>query len=117
MPLTAETRRTLSENDAKWPVKLILRAVATFLAFLGMILFAVATSLTNQHFINLNGDGDWTDGMALAPVRQANSPPFSLHDSLYACQASNDALLSCHDHHFRSTAIRANLCPLPSAHR
>lgn len=73
MPLPAETRRRLSENDAKWPVKLVLRAVATFLAFLGMILFAVAASFANQDFIDEN---DWTDGMTLAPVRQANSPPF-----------------------------------------
>ena len=69
MPFPAETRKNLYEGDAKWPSKLVLRAVTTFVAFLAMILFAVATSLTNQNFINLNGDGDWTDGMTLAPVR------------------------------------------------
>lgn len=79
MPLPAETRRRLYENDAKWPVKLILRAIATIFAFLGMILFAVATSLTNQNFINLSGGGDWTDGMTLAPVRPANPRPSPLH--------------------------------------
>ncbi|MCJ1303697.1 hypothetical protein MMC08_006507 [Hypocenomyce scalaris] len=67
-PLPAETRRRLYEGDAKWPVKIILRAIATFFAFLAMILFAVATSLENQNFIDLDGPGDWTDGMTLAPI-------------------------------------------------
>ncbi|SLM39442.1 hypothetical protein LPUS_09976 [Lasallia pustulata] len=68
MPLQAETRRNLYEGDPKWPVKLTLRAAATFFAFFGMTLFAVATSLTNKNFINLSGGGDWTDGMTLAPI-------------------------------------------------
>ena len=64
-----ETRRRLAENDPRWSVKVILRIVTTVLAFLGMVLFAAAVSKTNMNFINLAGDGDWTDGLALAPVR------------------------------------------------
>ena len=81
-PLPAETRRRLYEGDTKWPVKIILRAIATFFAFLAMILFAVATSLENQNFIDLDGPGDWTDGMTLAPVRQAAPSSLPLLDSL-----------------------------------
>ena len=53
----------------KWSVKTVLRIVATGAALLSMILFAVSVSYTNQNFINTDGPGDWTDGLALAPVR------------------------------------------------
>ena len=67
-PLPVETRRRMYETDPKWIFKTILRLVTTFCALLSLALFAAATHLTNLNFINLAGDGDWTDGMAIAPV-------------------------------------------------
>ena len=67
-PLTVDTRRRLYEEDSKWPLKAVLRIIATGAALLAMILFAVAVSYENKNFVNTNGAGDWTDGLALAPV-------------------------------------------------
>ncbi|MCJ1450046.1 hypothetical protein MMC28_000374 [Mycoblastus sanguinarius] len=64
LPLPAETRRSLSENDRRWPIKLGIRAASTFFAFIAMILFAVTTSLSITNY----GGNDWTDGLPLAPV-------------------------------------------------
>jgi hypothetical protein len=61
--------RQLREEDSKWSLKAILRLVTAFFAIIDVILFAVSVSLTNQNFINLSGNGDWSDGLALAPVR------------------------------------------------
>ncbi|MCJ1313953.1 hypothetical protein MMC25_007633 [Agyrium rufum] len=66
-PLSVDVRRRLYEQDAKWPLKTILRLAAAFLELLAMIMFAIAVSLTNKNFVNTEGPGDWTDGMALAP--------------------------------------------------
>lgn len=47
-----------------------MRAIATFLALIAMILFIVSVTMT-LHWENVWNDGiggDWTDGMPLAPV-------------------------------------------------
>jgi len=67
-PLTVDARRRACEDDARWRTKTILRVVGTFFAFMAMCLFAAAIAYTNQNFINTMGNGDWTDGLALAPV-------------------------------------------------
>ncbi|MCJ1253522.1 hypothetical protein MMC24_001334 [Lignoscripta atroalba] len=67
-PIPYDTRRRLSERDPQWQVKAILRVVCTVFALWAMILFAISCSYTNQHFINSDGNGDWPDGLALAPV-------------------------------------------------
>ncbi|MCJ1395274.1 hypothetical protein MMC18_008158 [Xylographa bjoerkii] len=67
-PLTVETRRRLYEEDSKWPAKAILRVVAACFALVATILFAVAISFENMNFSNTAGNGDWTDGLALAPA-------------------------------------------------
>ncbi len=64
MPIPAETRRRLNENDRRWPIKFGMRAVATFFAFIAMILFAVTTNLSKMKY----GGNDWVDGMPIAPV-------------------------------------------------
>lgn len=76
-PLTVETRRRLYEEDAKWPLKAILRIIATVSAFLAMILLAASVSLANKNFVDPYGQNasDWMDGMALAPVRTLPSSP------------------------------------------
>ena len=66
--LPAETRRTLTEHDPRWPIKAALRVMCIPFAFLAMLMFAISISLTNKHFYNSDGQGDWTDGMCLAPV-------------------------------------------------
>lgn len=74
LPITSEVRRTMSEQDRRWPVKFGMRAVAIPLAFIAMILFAVTTSLSKQNY----GGDDWVDGMPLAPVSAKIQilPPF-----------------------------------------
>ena len=64
LPLPAETRRQLNEDDRRWPFKLGMRAVATLFAFIAMILFATCTNLSKIHY----GGNDWVDAMPLAPV-------------------------------------------------
>ena len=68
-PLTVETRRRAYEEDPKWPAKAVLRILATVFALIAMPLFAAAISYTDGSYINTTGPGDWTDGLALAPVR------------------------------------------------
>lgn len=68
IPLSVETRRTAVQEDAKWSFKAVLRLLATFFSLIAMALFAAAVSTTNSNYVNLIGDGDWTDGLALAPV-------------------------------------------------
>jgi len=63
-----DTRRHLREEDSKWSVKALLRLVTAFFAALAVVLFATAISLTNQNFVNVSGNGDWSDGLALAPA-------------------------------------------------
>lgn len=70
LPLPAETQRALTEHDRRWPIKLSMRAVATFFAFIAMILFAVTTSLSKLNY----GGNDWVDGLPLAPVCCALNP-------------------------------------------
>ena len=67
-PLTVDVRRRLNDQDSRWPAKAILRIIAMGFEFLAMVLFAAAVSMTNKNFTNTDGPGDWTDGMALAPV-------------------------------------------------
>ncbi|KAL9117233.1 MAG: hypothetical protein Q9187_006233 [Circinaria calcarea] len=69
-PLTVETRRRLHEEDTQWPLKAILRIIATASALVATILLAASVSLTNSNFVNHDGRkaNDWMDGMALAPV-------------------------------------------------
>lgn len=64
LPLPAETRRCLHEQDHRWYVKFILRAVAILFALVSMILFAVTVSLSKANY----GGNDWVDGLPLAPV-------------------------------------------------
>ncbi|KAL9604623.1 MAG: hypothetical protein Q9219_000343 [cf. Caloplaca sp. 3 TL-2023] len=66
MPLPAETRRRLREDNPRWYITALLRVICTFLAFLGLILFADATALTNKYFPTPHGD--WSDWMPLFPV-------------------------------------------------
>jgi len=74
-PLTVETRRLLKEEDAHWTIKALARVLAAIFAAIALVLFAVAVSLTNQNFVNISGNGDWSDGLAIAPV---NSPPIPI---------------------------------------
>ena len=67
-----ETRRTLSENDRRWPIKLGMRGVATLFAFIAMILFAATTNISKKNY----GGNDWVDGMPLAPVSKDQSQSF-----------------------------------------
>ncbi|KAL6714507.1 hypothetical protein ACLMJK_007932 [Lecanora helva] len=62
--INPETRRTLNENDRRWPLKLGMRAVATLFAFIAMVLFAATTDISKRNY----GGNDWVDGMPLAPV-------------------------------------------------
>ncbi|CAF9916791.1 hypothetical protein IMSHALPRED_003295 [Imshaugia aleurites] len=64
MRISPETRQQLNQHDRRWPLKLGLRALAIPLAFIAMILFAVATSVSKLNY----GGNDWTDGLPLAPV-------------------------------------------------
>ena len=67
-PLTVDIRRRLNDRDSRWPAKAVLRIIAMGFEFLAMVLFAVAVTMTNKNFTNTDGPGDWTDGIALAPV-------------------------------------------------
>jgi hypothetical protein len=67
-PLTLEARRRAGEDDSRWRAKTVLRLIGILFAFPAMCLLAAAVSNTNQNFINTMGNGDWTDGLALAPV-------------------------------------------------
>lgn len=68
-PLTVETRRRLKEEDSKWTIKAIVRVLAVVFAAIALVLFSVAVSITNENFVNTGGNGDWSDGLAIAPVR------------------------------------------------
>ena len=78
--LPPETRRQLGNDDRRWPIKLGMRATVIPLAFIAMILFAVATSLTRQDF----GGNDWTDAFPLAPVRRKPCGYYAYPSSLSA---------------------------------
>ena len=73
--LTIETRRSAFEEDAKWRGKAICRLTAIIFGLAGTALFGSAVGITNANFTNTMGAGDWTDGIALAPVRLPPSPP------------------------------------------
>ena len=68
--ITDETRQRLQESDPRWRAKCTLRAIATFLDFVAMILFIVSVTMTIhwENVWNHGIGGDWTDGMPLAPV-------------------------------------------------
>ena len=65
-----ERRQRLRDADTKWKSKAWLRSACTFLAFLAMCLFAAAVAQTIEweKTWTYDSSGDWTDGMALAPV-------------------------------------------------
>jgi hypothetical protein len=68
--ISEESQRRLHEGDPGWTLKAALRLVATFFAFLAMILFAVSVRMT-VHWEDVWDGGygnDWTDAMPLAPV-------------------------------------------------
>ncbi|MCJ1248501.1 hypothetical protein MMC30_005719 [Trapelia coarctata] len=67
-PLTVETRRLLKEEDSNWTIKALARVLAAIFAAIALVLFAVSVSLTNQNFDNTSGNGDWSDGLAIAPA-------------------------------------------------
>ena len=68
-PAGGESRRRYYEQGgSKWDIKSFLRIASTGFALPATILFAVAVAYTNQDFVNLSGNGDWSDGLALAPV-------------------------------------------------
>ena len=69
----AEVRQALLQ-DSRWAFKALLRLIATVFGFIAMSLFAAAIAYTNENFINTQGNGDWSDGLCLAPV--CNSPKF-----------------------------------------
>lgn len=73
MAISAETRTQLNQHDRRWPIKLGLRALAIPFAFIAMILFAVATSVSKLNY----GGNDWTDGLPLAPVSFCLFCPFA----------------------------------------
>ena len=71
--LSMEARRRAYEEDPRWPTKAFMRIASTIFACVGLSLFASSISYTNENFINLSGGGDWTDGLALAPVSSLSS--------------------------------------------
>ena len=75
VPLPVDTYRRLNEQEPKWHIKAILRILGTLVAIIAVILFAVSVSYTNQNFINTTGAGDWTDGLAIAPVSHHQLEP------------------------------------------
>lgn len=62
-----DARKTALE-DSRWAFKALLRFLGTIFGLVGMSLFAAAVSYTNNNFVNTMGNGDWADGLALAPV-------------------------------------------------
>ena len=68
--------RKVALEDSRWAFKALLRFMGTLFGLVAMSLFAASVSYTNNNFINTMGDGDWADGLALAPVR---SCPGTLH--------------------------------------
>jgi hypothetical protein len=71
-----EDRRTTLE-DSRWAFKALLRLIATVFGLIAMCLFAAAVGYTNNNFINTMGNGDWSDGFALAPVSRINTFQFA----------------------------------------
>ena len=59
---------TPSRPSPKQSTQVVLRLCATVMGLIAMSLFAASISYTNSHFENILGNGDWTDGLALAPV-------------------------------------------------
>ena len=80
--LSTENRRSAFEEDAKWRAKAICRLVALVFALAATALFSSAIGITNANFVNTMGAGDWTDGIALAPVRFPPSFPLPTHYKL-----------------------------------
>ena len=77
----AETGKELLE-DSRWAMKAMLRLVATAFGLVAMALFAAAVAYTNDNFVNTSGNGDWPDGLCLAPVCSfsARQPSASAND-------------------------------------
>ena len=66
--LSTDSRRRAAEEDKRWMTKAVLRIVSTLFAVIALGLFSASVHYTNTNFINTEGPGDWTDGLALAPV-------------------------------------------------
>ena len=68
-PLSVSAQRRAYNEDPQWPVKAFLRLGAIGIALIAMSLFAASISYMDAHFAATAGpSGDWTDGLALAPV-------------------------------------------------
>lgn len=97
IPLSLDTRRSAYEEDSKWLLKALLRISATLSALIAVFMFAAAISLTNANFINTMGNGDWTDGLALAPVRHITN--LTSQARLF-CSQANRSNRPGHDCHY-----------------
>ena len=65
---TPENQRSAAPQDKKWVSKALMRLFATFIGLIAMCLFAAAVGFENANYQNTGGNGDWPDGLALAPV-------------------------------------------------
>lgn len=70
MSSTSEIWRSLHNQDPKWLVKALLRAVAVVFACLGLVLFSLCTSrnLNIRSSLYLKGGSILGDGLPLGPV-------------------------------------------------
>lgn len=65
---TPRDQRQATLADTKWGSKALMRLFATFIGLIAMCLFAAAIGFENSNYQNTTGNGDWPDGLALAPV-------------------------------------------------
>ncbi|MCJ1486411.1 hypothetical protein MMC06_006588 [Schaereria dolodes] len=109
VPLPVDTYRRLNEQEPKWHIKAILRILGTLVAIIAVILFAVSVSYTNQNFINTTGAGDWTDGLAIAPVSHHQLEPI-MKNAIQKKNPQKDRPPTEHD--VRSTTLSTILNPV-----
>ncbi|CAF9903125.1 MAG: hypothetical protein GOMPHAMPRED_000100 [Gomphillus americanus] len=57
-----------TSEDTRWATKALMRLFAAFTGLIAMCLFSAAISYENANFENTMGNGDWPDGLALAPI-------------------------------------------------
>jgi hypothetical protein len=69
-----DSTRAPHKIDTRWRTKALLRFIGSIFAVIAMGIFSAAVSQTNNNFINTAGNGDWPDGMTLAPVMSIHSP-------------------------------------------
>ena len=65
---TSGSQQSATLGDNKWVTKALMRLSATVIGLIAMCLFSAAISYENSNYQNIIGNGDWTDGLALAPV-------------------------------------------------